>query len=544
MDPKVPRPQVGEAQQAGAAQQAIGTRRPGPAALLDLQRTSGNRAVGALLRAQAKLEVGPAHDAYEAEADAVADRVSHTGDVTAPAGDGAAPAHRLQRRSAPSANLAGATVDPAVERALATARGGGAPLASETRRRMDGAFGADFSAVRVHHGPDSADLNHQLGAKAFTLGREIYFRDAVPDMSSGPGRHLLAHELAHTVQQGAATPHRVQRAPEEEPPAAGGNEAEVLSDTLPDGNLDNEPVQRKGPSDRQSQGHRSRGSSGAGDHRVGVSVGSVGVSASVAKTDRVAEVAGEGPSDAVGASVVGTSWTNPGGMTVDAFGEEAFTASYGGLKFTYTQKSDGSNRKIWIGFKLKAKCKWGVTSGGHKDVPSGTSSVVTADNYQAIVDDLTPQLVEGSWVAERDAYWSKTISTRHEKFHATDDKSWIEGAGKAHIIAYLNAQTITLTDAELGSKSAFKQKVKVLMDDAVDDLETANITDFYKGGAASYYSYAGEVRAFGDGRQPYLDLVAAVKKQGQSLSNKKLAKSAKKASKTAGATAGAGTGPP
>jgi hypothetical protein len=42
-------------------------------------------------------------------------------------------------------------------------------------------------------------------------------------------------------------------------------------------------------------------------------------------------------------------------------------------------------------------------------------------------------------------------------------------------------------------------------------------TAFYTGGADSYLSYAGEERAFGDGKQPYLDLAAAIKRHGESL---------------------------
>jgi hypothetical protein len=67
------------------------------------------------------------------------------------------------------------------------------------------------------------------------------------------------------------------------------------------------------------------------------------------------------------------------------------------------------------------------------------------------------------------------------------------------------------------------------MKDATDDLETVNIRDFYKGGAGSYYSYKGEIRAFGDGKGPYKSLVAKVKKKGKAL-----AKAKAKAEKAAG----------
>jgi hypothetical protein len=75
------------------------------------------------------------------------------------------------------------------------------------RRKMEGAFGADFGGIRIHEGSKASELNNRIQAKAFTVGNDIYFRDGAPDASSRDGQHLLAHELTHTVQQGG----RVQR---------------------------------------------------------------------------------------------------------------------------------------------------------------------------------------------------------------------------------------------------------------------------------------------------------------------------------------------
>lgn len=66
---------------------------------------------------------------------------------------------------------------------------------------MGGAFGADFSDVRVHADTESTALNDELGATAFTLGSNVFFRDGVPDTSTTEGAELVAHELAHTIQQ-------------------------------------------------------------------------------------------------------------------------------------------------------------------------------------------------------------------------------------------------------------------------------------------------------------------------------------------------------
>jgi hypothetical protein len=58
---------------------------------------------------------------------------------------------------------------------------------------------------RIGAGPASTELNDRVQARAFTVGSEIVFRDAVPDGRTNQGQELLAHELAHTMQQGHST---------------------------------------------------------------------------------------------------------------------------------------------------------------------------------------------------------------------------------------------------------------------------------------------------------------------------------------------------
>jgi hypothetical protein len=204
---------------ASASRSATGPTSP----LLALQRQIGNRAACELLAVgQAKLEVGAADDRYEKEADAVARQV-----VSALGGSSAAhaahPGHDkcgqepheapagLARKVSSVQRLAevgvdGGTVGEETERAITSARGKGAPLADNTRKTMEGAFGADFSGVRVHTGPESAALNDRVQAKAFTIGSDIFFRESAPDAGTSEGRALLAHELTHTIQQGGAKP--------------------------------------------------------------------------------------------------------------------------------------------------------------------------------------------------------------------------------------------------------------------------------------------------------------------------------------------------
>ena len=99
------------------------------------------------------------------------------------------------------------TAAPDLQQQLDHAKGTGAALPRATRSSLENAFGADFSNVSIHTGPDAVEMNQQLGAQAFTYGSDIYFNEGKYDPESSSGRHLLAHELTHTLQQGATQPH-------------------------------------------------------------------------------------------------------------------------------------------------------------------------------------------------------------------------------------------------------------------------------------------------------------------------------------------------
>jgi hypothetical protein len=75
--------------------------------------------------------------------------------------------------------------------------GRGMPLAPQVRQMMENVFRTSFAAVTIHTGPHVSTL----GALAFTRGSEIHFAPGQYDPASPRGRHLLAHELAHVVQQ-------------------------------------------------------------------------------------------------------------------------------------------------------------------------------------------------------------------------------------------------------------------------------------------------------------------------------------------------------
>jgi hypothetical protein len=90
---------------------------------------------------------------------------------------------------------------PPLSGRLAQQRGKGHPLPPGTQAEMEASLGTDFSGVRVHTGEEAALMNNQLRAQAFTSGQDIYFNEGKFSPESRSGRHLLAHELTHVVQQ-------------------------------------------------------------------------------------------------------------------------------------------------------------------------------------------------------------------------------------------------------------------------------------------------------------------------------------------------------
>lgn len=114
-------------------------------------------------------------------------------------------------------DIATDTAPASVESKLSSSKGNGDSLPGEVRNNMEDHIGADFSNVKIHTGTEAEQMSKDLHAQAFTHGSDIYFNSGKYDTQSKSGQHLLAHELTHTVQQGAALQRKetpeVQRAP-------------------------------------------------------------------------------------------------------------------------------------------------------------------------------------------------------------------------------------------------------------------------------------------------------------------------------------------
>jgi hypothetical protein len=80
--------------------------------------------------------------------------------------------------------------------------GTGQPLDAGVRAPMETSYGQDFSDVRVHTDAGAAALTDGVGARAFTVGRDIAFSTGEYQPGSLSGNALIAHELAHVGQQG------------------------------------------------------------------------------------------------------------------------------------------------------------------------------------------------------------------------------------------------------------------------------------------------------------------------------------------------------
>jgi competence ComEA-like helix-hairpin-helix protein len=89
--------------------------------------------------------------------------------------------------------------------------GGGSPMSPAVQSEMGKKIGADFSGVKIHTGPQATSMSNALGAQAFTHGSDVYFNEGKYSPESSKGKHLLAHELTHVVQQDSA----VRRSPSE-----------------------------------------------------------------------------------------------------------------------------------------------------------------------------------------------------------------------------------------------------------------------------------------------------------------------------------------
>jgi hypothetical protein len=250
------------ASEPGARRQPPGAAAAVPS-VLQLGSALGNRSTATLLAGglmQRKVAIGPADDPLEREAERAADRVLAAAASAAPGGSdaGASPApvapvpsvgatvqrecaacaaggkrcaeceekdEELRRASATGQTIT-AGADPVRVESRLAALGPGQPLATDLRGFFEPRFGHDFGAVRLHTGSTAAAAATAARARAFTLRQDVVFGAGEYAPASRGGRRLIAHELAHVVQQSPASGGApvVRRQPAAAPPEPAAHE--------------------------------------------------------------------------------------------------------------------------------------------------------------------------------------------------------------------------------------------------------------------------------------------------------------------------------
>lgn len=111
----------------------------------------------------------------------------------------------LQMKPTPQrVSTEGGTVTEDIESTIEQARGNGQTLTPKLQTQMGESMGADFSNVRIHTDSQADQLNRSIGARAFTTGKDLFFKKGEYQPENRKGQELIAHELTHVVQQGGA----------------------------------------------------------------------------------------------------------------------------------------------------------------------------------------------------------------------------------------------------------------------------------------------------------------------------------------------------
>ncbi|TVQ05330.1 MAG: DUF4157 domain-containing protein [Balneolaceae bacterium] len=165
---------------------------------------------------QPKIKIGLPNDKYEQQADRVADAVvsSTVPNIQQQSMEvdrklvqmkcsGCEEEEKLQMKTGILQNNPYAS--PEISKRIENSGGGGSKLPPQINNEMSNKIGADFSGVNIHTGSKATELNQLLGARAFTHGNDIYFNSGEYRPGTLDGKHLLAHELTHVVQQNSDT---------------------------------------------------------------------------------------------------------------------------------------------------------------------------------------------------------------------------------------------------------------------------------------------------------------------------------------------------
>jgi hypothetical protein len=214
---------------------------------------------------------------------------------------------------------------------------------------------------------------------------------------------------------------------------------------------------------------------------------------------------GGSKTDSVVSSVTPGALQRPSGGTLGPteFGTESFEPTFTGVSHAF------AGGKCTITATFNPICPWITQSRGRTDVPSATDAVVTKDNWPDIKSDLAPRTTT-PFKSPRTHFYSQSLVERHEKFHGTDDYGWVNSSGLGIIKTNLEAGNIA--NSEPAATTGIASLLEATRLKVVDEN-----FKWYKGTGTAHDSFAGEIRAYADGKPEYQKLADDVETQGKKL---------------------------
>jgi len=202
---------------------------------------------------QCKLSFGAVDDPLEDEADAMADKVMRMPEQNfiqrkcahceeeekmqrKPLGA------FIQKKSVTNNTVASDTISNQIQ----WTKNSGNTMSGTTKSFMESRFRTSFSNVNIHTGSHAAQMSNELNAKAFTVDNNIYFNEGEYAPETFAGKHLLAHELTHIIQQDEATQENTQMVQRAFSPWPGQTGTDVAGTYSSSNGIIRERVQRTG----------------------------------------------------------------------------------------------------------------------------------------------------------------------------------------------------------------------------------------------------------------------------------------------------------
>lgn len=138
----------------------------------------------------------------------------------------------------------GGPVPDQAEQAIQREVGGGQPLQASTQAQMGSAMGTDLTGVRVHNDNTSDQLAGQLGARAFAVGSDVFFAANEYQPATTDGQRVIAHELAHVMQDSDQPQAKLQVGSVDDP-------AEKEADAVAQRVMEADPAQVEAPQEEE-----------------------------------------------------------------------------------------------------------------------------------------------------------------------------------------------------------------------------------------------------------------------------------------------------